>query len=425
MAIIEGNDQEFTTAATPVGPDAPCASPIWRFVITDRESNTTAVLDKIAADRHVEPLLNQPSWLSMTVPSDSILVNLIYTPDGNGDPKVAEGDRLVYGFRKESSEIPYFTCRAAGTILQVEDTAQQDDARTKLVAWDPWKLAAFRPARGPGGQLPPPMTTMGDEAAAAEYPPGTSVGDIVVDQLTQTTVYDGPMCVILGDVEATGAWSDEDPYTIEQGMSVADVWTAMVSTFLCDIILTPLYEPDLNPGVTHVLNIYNQVGEELPDDIFGWDAAPHSLTQISRVKDGTTRANRVQLAAGQSGAYGIAVLQEDDTSRDKYGAYWAQQVLPGVISPTALYDIALFQLHLRTDGRTIVQMSPTPERSPCPFVEYNLGDIVHLYARASEFRQELGGVGPMQNVRIYGFPLDISDDALETVTGMILLGGGN
>jgi hypothetical protein len=408
MAILLGADVEFITAAAPL---APCQSPIWRFIVTDRETNTTAVLDKIAADRHVEPLLNAPNWLSMTVPSDSILVNLIYTPDGFGDPKLAEGDRLVYGFRKESSEPPYFTCRAAGTILQVEDTAQQDDARTKIVAWDPWKLASFRPARGADGSFPAPM---GEDNA--QYPPGTPVGDIILDQLSQTILYDGPICVNVGTVEVTLPWSDDEPYTIEQGMTVADVWTAMVNTFKCDIILSPLYDPLGNPGITHELNVYVQAGEERTSDIFGWDLAPHSLTQISRVKDGTTRANNVIFGAGQSGAYGYANPPGDTASETQYGKYWAQQFLTGVIDKTGLEDIAVFQAALRKDGRTIVQFSPTPERSPCPFIEYALGDRIFAYASPGEFRQVLSG-----ELRVYGFPLDISDDALEEVRGMILL----
>jgi hypothetical protein len=109
----------------------------------------------------------------------------------------------------------------------------------------------------------------------------------------------------------------------------------------------------------------------------------------------------------------------DAASVTKFGQYWAQQVLPGVIDPVGLVALQDFQLELRKDGRTTVQMSPTPERSPCPFQEYNLGDRVPVYASGDNFRQVLSGY-----VRIYGFPIDISDDALERVQGMILLPQG-
>lgn len=416
MATIVGDDVEFTTAAGPTpGALAPCQSPMWRVIVTNLASETISILDRVAADRHVHPVLGAPNWQSFTVPSDSPLVNI---PVDGGDPYVAEGNRLVYWFRQESnvSVDPYFTCRAAGTVLQVEDTAQQDDARTKVVSFDTWGLAAKRPACSPDGYRPVPFGPWD-----GIYPPGTTVGEIIVAQFNNSEANNGPLRCILDpdNVESTLPWSDTTEYVITGGMSVADVWTAMVNTGKCDLVFKPFYDPVGNPGVTHSLYVYQEAGADLPDQIFGWDRAPHSLLALSRMFDGTQRANKVALGAGTGAEYGVHDVVEDTASIAKFGESWVQQALPNVIDKVGLSSLADFQLSLRRNGRQTVQMSPTPERSPCPFQEYDLGDRVPVYASRSKFRQELTGY-----VRIYGFPIDISDDALETVTGMILLPQG-
>jgi hypothetical protein len=387
---------------------------MWRFVATDLDSNVTTILDRVASQRHVEALLNVPNWLSFVVPSDSPLVNIPY-PGPTDDPYVSEGNRLVWAFRQEtgpgSVDEAYFEPRAAGVCLQVEDTAEQDVARTKVVAYDPWKVAAFRPAQDVTGELPSPA---GDWDGV--YAPGVTADFIIIDQLDNTIANNGPMFLDItsGHIETTAALTDG--FTVTQGMSVADVMTAMVNTATCDIVLTPIWDPIGRPGITHELNIYSEAGTDLPDNIFGWDRPPHSLTSLSRMFDGTLRANKIRMGAGLGGSEGFTTLETDASSVTKYGEYWDQRFLPGSLIVEALQDMASFQLTLRKNGRTIVQFSPTPERSPCPFVDYLPGDRVPVYATGGAFRQDLAGY-----VRIYGVPIDISDDALETVRGMILL----
>ena len=391
-----------------------CQSRSWRFISTDLDSNVTTVLDRVATQRRVEPMLNVPNWLSCVVPSDSPLVYIPY-PTSVDEPYVAEGVRLMWAFREEtgpgSIDAQFYNPRAAGVCLQVEDTAQQDNARTKVVAWDPWKLAYLRPAQDPSGNLPSPAGSWD-----GLYPAGTTADEIIVDQLESTIANNGSihLDVSSGTIETTSALTDG--FEVTQGMSVGDVMTAMVNTATCDIVLTPIWDPVTRPGITHELNIYVQAGSDMADNIFGWDKAPHSLIQLSRSIDGTQRANKVKLYAGQGGSAGAAALETDATSVTKYGEYWAQQFLPGSVIVDAVQDMASYVLGLRKDGRTVIQMSPTPRRSPCPFVDYNLGDRVPVYAGGTQFRQEMFGY-----VRIYGFPIDISDDALESVAGMVLL----
>lgn len=412
---------------------ATCRFPEWRFVSTDLDSNVTTILDRVATQRHVHPILNVPNWLSFNVPSDSRLVNTPYPTDVDTEHSyVDEGDRLIYAFRKESDTPPYFQCRAAGISLQVEDSAEQDEATTKVTAFDPWKLAYCRPAQASDGDLPVPMGTWDGTYAA-----GTTADIVILTQLLYTILNDGIIRIDAGDGSRSGegpqyqdwggtayyqgtlevAGAIVDPYTVTAGQSVGDVWTAMVAAAYCDIVLTPIFDPINRPGYTHEMSIFVQAGHTTTC-IYGWDRPPHNLTQISRMIDGTQRANKIKFGAGQGGVYGVSALQTDAASVTQYGQYWGQQFLPAEVTVEVVEALAAFQLSLRANGRTVVQFSPTPNRSPCPFVDFNLGDIVSAYASREAFRFALAG-----EMRVYGFPLDIADDATEQVQGMILLPG--
>lgn len=398
-----------------------CRFPKWRIVSTDLDSNVATILDKVASDRHVHPVLNVPLWGSFTVPSDSPLVNIPF-PDPDDDPYVAEGSRLIYMFRQESDTPPYFQIRAAGISLQVEDTAMQDDARTKVTFYDPWKYLYYRPAEG-FFMLREPFGPWD-----GVYSGGTTTAEVVLDQLSNTILQRGTVRIDAGPFYGgTGFYAGTifnvyDPgsdfptlgndWTVGRGFSVGDVWSAMVNTYTIDLVLRPIWDPVNRPGYTHELDIYPQAGEERPDVIFSWDKPPKSVIQISRTEDGTQRATNIALGAGIGG-------QESSTTvgtASDVGEYWSTQFLPAELSESVLNRLAEYQLALRANGRTIVQFSPTPNRSACPFLDYNLGDEVFAYASKERFRKELGGA-----MRIYGFPLDIADDATEEIKGMILL----
>lgn len=402
-----------------------CRFPRWRIVSTDLLSNVATILDKVASDRHVHPILNVPNWQSFTVPSDSPLVNIPF-PGSQSDPYVSEGDRLIYWFRQESDTTPYFTCRAAGVSLQVEDSAATEDARTKVTSFDPWKIAYLRPAMDVDGNLPDPLGSWD-----GEYPAGTTSGEIVLDQLLNTISNPAPTGLggfiridagaayggtgfYTGTIEVTGALTDG--FTVQPGQSVGDVWTAMVNTLTLDLILEPIFDPTNRPGYTHQLSIYAEAGTTRNSVIFGWDKAPHNLVNLSRMIDGTQRANALLFGAGQRGSGGVGTVQSDPVSQAKYGNYAVTQFFPSIITPAVVDQLAQFQLSLRANGKTTVQLSPAPNRSPCPFVDYDLGDHCFAYASAERFRQELSG-----EARIYGFPLDIADDSTEEVKGMVLL----
>jgi hypothetical protein len=128
-------------------------------------------------------------------------------------------------------------------------------------------------------------------------------------------------------------------------------------------------------------------------------------------------ANNLQFFNGQAGPR--VTLQTDAASVTKYGEYWAEQVLPQQVEAPAVVAMAQNQLALRKVGRRTLAVNPAPERSPEPFTEYFLGDLVPVYA-TKRLRQPLPTTGETTNYqRIYGIPIQISDNALETITQLL------
>lgn len=442
-----GADVTFNTLATLPTRD----SPLWRIVITNAWDAATGkdfvaytTLDKLASDRVVTPMLNAPLMGEFTVPSDNPQV-YIPAPLPDGDPYVSEGTRCAFWLRRESETPPYYVVRAATLIQQVEDTAEQDDARTRCVGWDPWQYLMSRPVRVPN--LFPNLPTEGEllpEEGVTFL--NWTVGDIALQLLTDTIDYDGQCFIDPFGGEYADATATLAKFTIPQGMSVGQAWAALTATGLCDIVLTPRYDPTDYTCFLANFNLYSKAGVERPSQTFAWNMPGRTLTQISRLQDGTSRANNVKMFSGQGGvsetqAQRDAPAASDAISIAKYRAYWAQQFLPGNIQPVAVNALAEFQLSLRKNGRETVTISPAPERSPRPFQDYQLGDRVPVFASGSPnvtpysfargtggFRQALGsaynvgsGEDEVQFARIYGFPIDISDDALETVRSMIIV----
>ncbi len=394
-----------------------CQGSLWRFVITDDASVVLSFLDRLAVNRTAVYTLNAPAISTGAVPSDAPEVNILHT---DGDPFLAEGNRLLWGFRQEtvgsgSSAHIAWVIRYAGVILQLEDVGESDNAMTHYSAFDPLKLLFSRPVQ-----------TVAGNAVGKN---GLSFGDTRIDViigtlLNNTIVNDGQVGIDAGALYGGTGFYDgtiealpQIDINFSQGTSVGDAIKQLTDANLCDITIEPIWDPKNRPGIMAQLNIYAQVGSTQDDAIFAWDRFSRSLVGISRLQDGTERANVIRYFAGAGGTYGEAALEEDAASKAKFGEYWSQRFWPGQKIVTAVQELAAAALALQKDGKQTVTISPMPGCTPEPFLEYYLGDRVPVYA-SDRFRQAIPN-GAIQYQRIYGMPVNIQDDSTEMIEQML------
>lgn len=391
-------------------------SPLWRFFVANLAGEGLTDYSKLASDRVVEVILNGPLSITGTVPSDNPQV---YIPRIlNGDPYLAEGTTLMWAFRRESATPPYYVVRAAGLVQFLQDSAQEDNARTTFTASDPWRYLFSRPLCDADGHLP------GRDGLTFT---DTQVSEIIGTLLANTIINQGHTYIDAGATYiGTGFYTGtletsagmEITVTFQQGLSVGEAWQQLTDMNVCDIVLDPIYDPHNRPDYLVQLNVYAQAGSTRDEQIFAWNMPGRSLVAIERQQDGVGRANQIIFFTGQGGVFDSPTvpIATDATSIAKYGQSWAQQFFPGQLIAAAVQSLADRQLALRKDGRETVTFKPAPERSPRPWQDYQLGDRVQVWASAEDFRQLLRpatDIGSYQ--RIYGWTTNISDDALETI----------
>jgi hypothetical protein len=378
-----------------------------------------AVLDHLASDRIVTPKLNEPLEVTGTVPSDSPLVNLVR---GDGLPYLAEGVRTLLCFRRENDTPPFYRIRAATLIMQVDDAAASDNARTRFTAWDPWQYMMSRPvlqsyAASFDTTLDPltgnPIYTtryVDGNLLTADgllYGPTWTADQIVLDIIRVATVFTDPAapaaaqamfidpyaipaetCGIFGHFDDAGL--PVGGYRIEQGTSVGQALQDLCATGYMDILFTPIYDPVARPGILCELEIKSQLNGAMGagvlnySAIFAWDRPGRSTTGMDLLTDGTGRANHVQAFDGQGGK--PAGAQTNHESIVLYGEYWAQ--LFSVKSRTQAVTLAAQQLALRANGKQTLTVNPATGRAPHPWNDYFLGDAVPVYA-SNRLRQSL------------------------------------
>ena len=401
--------------------------PLWRFLITDLAGSGITSLDHLASDRTVTPRLNEASEVTGTVPSNSDYVNRLHT---DGSPALSEGVRQLYCFRRESDTPPYYTIRASTLVMQINDAAASDDARSRFTAWDPWQYLMSRPvlqsANATGGNY-----TTGNliRSAGLIYGAAQTASFIVKDMIatTQAASLSGPTaarnCFIDATVASVGTFGTfVGGYTIQQGTSLGQALQEMCATGIMDILFNPIYD-STRPGILCEVVLMSQSSPDLGagsfqyNAVFGWDRPRRSAVGMDDLFDGVGRANHIQFYAGQGGS--PVAVQVSAASVAKYGEYWAQQFFPAENITAPVITLAIQQLGLRQNGKQTLTVNPASGRAPEPFFDYYLGDRVPVYA-SNRLRQPLPlGTDPVWQ-RVYGIPVDIDDNSVETVRELIV-----
>lgn len=370
-------------------------TPFWKFFLAALDGTGITEFSELASSRVCEVTLNAPLSLSGNVSSDNPQVWIPYDDDYD-DPYLDEGTRILWGFRRESDTPPYYTVRAATLVQLVEDSAQGDDARTQFQGFDPWHYMFSRPVCDVDGNLP------GKNGLSFS---STEASVIIGTLLSNTIVNHGHAYIDAGALYGgTGFWAgtlETGPGMVidinfPQGTTVGQAWQMITNIGVCDIILAPIYDPLNRADYLVDLSVYAQAGVINDTAIFAWNAPGRSLQGLNRQQDGSSRANKVKFFAGQGGSApgGRTIpVQTNAASALKFGQYWALQFFPayrGAAGAAATLSLAQGQLRLRKQGRQTVTITPAPERSPRPWIDFGLGDRVPVWALPQGFRKLLG-----------------------------------
>ncbi len=381
----------------------------WRTIITELDSAAVTDFEKLAANRTVTFGLNQPAVTAAQVPSDDPRVNIPVLIGSGPDtaPELSFNDRLVYMFRRENpcTDTPW-RVRFAGICMQIEDSANADQPYSNFTAYDPWQYLYSRAIKD-GTSLLGPKGISWTETR----------GDVIVRELLENTIgVDGPCFIELAD-----DWDETAQLTIgfQQGTSVGDALkqlTMLGNPQSMDIVFDPVYDPVTKPGICSTVRVYAQAGTVQDAAVMSWGVG-RQVAGISSLLDGTQMANNVQYYNGQGGP---PVNDQDDVaSQTRYGLYTAQQFFPAQTDPVAVEAVAALQLDLRKQGRRSVTLNPASLLAPIPLKDYGLGDRVPVYA-TDRLRQPIPWASDATIYqRVYGIPITLSDDGVETVQRLV------
>lgn len=380
----------------------------WRWAITDLDTATICLVDRITSGKQVLRDLGKPWTMSGQAPSADPLLSILHT---DGRPYLATGVRLAYGFRDEGVDpAPPWKVQASGIVLQCSEEANEDESVTKYVAFDARQLLYSRPVRDAGGDI---------GAAAFD---GVPADEVAVTLLKRTIDADGPVRIDAGVTwSGTASWAGSVEslpnvtHTFELGVSVGEAWDWLEEHAYMDITCQPIYDPVDRPGYLSDLTIEAEKGSTRHGAIFAWDMGPRSVTAITRLEDGTKLANTVITDGGQGGgsATGSAT---DAGSVTTFGNYVAQSIQVDTTDTDVLDNLAAIELVFRKEPPETVAITPAVGRSPIPIVDYDVGDRVPVWA-SSRFRKPINGDDSPTRVR--GIHIDIADDGFEDVGQLI------
>lgn len=395
----------------------------WRFFVTDLKIVTTTWADYLMRNRKVTRTLGAATPIECDVTPDDFRVNGIWD---DGYPRIAQSNRIIYAFRRDGPDDEPWQPRAAGIIMAVEDEGDVDVPLTHLTAYDPRKLLEARPVLKPDGSLP------GQQGG---YPLFTTADVVVGTVLANTIAYDGGVFIDAGVAYGgTADWAGtietcgEVNYIAQAGEFVADTWDNLEGGGLCDIILTPIYDPTRTITVdgnvyhfTHDLSIYNLAGRDRYNALFSWDALNKSLAKAARMHDATPGQffDVVQYFAGQGGFPVPSSPLENAAAIAVFGRYWATQFFPSQTNSDPLsasvFALAQQALVLAKQGKRTFTMDPIPERAPIWHSDYDLGDRVEVHT-SNRLRVAADGLQ-----RVQGIPIQINDDgAYESIASLLV-----
>jgi hypothetical protein len=335
-------------------------------------------------------------------------------------------------------------------IMSPEDQADQDVPTTHFTFYDAWQFLFGTPCFLDGvGTLPGPD---GIQFFAGSWPDGWPHGSMIVCQLLANAIFgseptvpgtggngyfidagngsrigEGVQYQDYGGTIHYAGTIDPTPaidFNAQQGMSIGDAWNQLLAAGTesagsgftdqgIDIVLTPIYDPVNRPGYTHELSVYNLAGVERPGSPMAWGMFTRTAQTADRVHDATP-GNFVDVANYYAGQGGPGVGEVQNASNvDRYLRYWSTKFFPQQPDAQSVLAMARQAVQLQKQGKRTFTVNPDPLRAIGPFVGYNLGDRIPIYA-PNKLRVTAAGLQ-----RVQGIPLEINPDGVARVNALL------
>lgn len=405
----------------------------YRSVVTALDGTILTFLDSRASDRSIDLVWQGAGSARGKVPSFDPEINSLWT---DSSPYLSFANRLLFMLRRDGSTTPY-NPRFAGILSPLQRQGGPDNEYSTYTAFDPWQILYYRPAVKPdntlidgsgwwaGGTGDAILTNLLDRMLEPFTILGPGGGDVVVPEPDYAHCFIdwGWSAFYEGTIETTDV-IQKRKYPIDT--SVGQVLDDLVGAGLLEVELTPIYDPKNRPGVCCELSIYaTPRGSEVyrNDAIFAWDTPGHSLSDIDVAHDGYP-INRLSVRPGTTTAKYVPLIS-DSTSYNRFGDRWLLTNSIDDDQPGPVGVLALAQQRRRRYGKTTLNVTPIPGRSPVPLIDYKPGDYVPVWGSTRLGEAVTPGSVDSSGAwtephRIYAMTIDLSDNDYEHVSKLTL-----
>lgn len=384
-AIDLGSFDWYSTTIAP----AYSIAPDWAFVVCDNNGVAIADVSAVAWRKTLTYRLDRSWFASFRIPGDEPLRKILHT---DGFPYVKAGRRVLKSYRLESGR---WVLRFAGRILQVEDEGDENETWTSVTAYDPWTMLYRRVIRNAAG------SRNTDVVFAAQ------AGNVLAKALVDRTItYAGACGITTSAAGCVFETTTAQELQLSEGSSVAAALEELCDTGLMDIYLRPV---DRQDGILAEMNVYERFGGDRLEASFSY---PGTIAKWKRLEDATELANDLDVMYGPRPAKRRSWTKSthsDATSITAFGR-WEDVMVYEDATQGQASSLGTLALALRKNPRETLAFTPFPERAPLPFLEFDLGDTVPVFADDST-GEEIDGVQ-----RVYGFTIQVDDDGFEVVS---------
>lgn len=359
----------------------------WQVFLCDLAGVKLADLTTVCTGRQLSYDLNAPASFAGTV--DALLVKTLHS---DGKPLLAAGCRAVKGYRLEDG---VYVIRFAGVVETVVDNGDDQAATCRFTAYDPLHRLGRRLCRDASGGFKT-VTFVNEE--------GAQIARTLVDRANA-----------LGTTRLTtagGTFEATSPRSVKwEAKMIRPALQELAQSFNgFDLAVDPVDDP----AVLARLSCYVKRGTDVPDAVFAWKQEPATASDVQRVEDAAQLANAI-VAVGGTTANDAKIYTAERTDSGSITAYDRQEAVvtySDVSDADYLEDLADEHLAARKQPKYVHTMTPLPGMAPEPFTQWFLGDTVRSRAHAAL----RGGFSGTQ--RVYGFVVDLDDEAGERVTAV-------